>query len=688
MQSKWSASDAEAWVRKYAERGVQDDLALRTYSARLIGVVPELVMHGGGNTSVKTTMRDIDGADVEVLCIKGSGWDLATIEPQGHPAVLLQPLRRLRALSALSDEDMVNIQRRCLLDSSAPNPSVEALLHAYLPHKFIDHTHAVAACAVTDQPDAEAVCREIWGDRLAVVPYIMPGFALAKRAAEIFERHPHVEGLVLLKHGVVTFGSTAEEGYRRMIEFVGMAEDYIRSKAGDVAPISLPGRSAGPASQPPEQVLPALRGLLDRSGESAGDRAGWILDARMTDDLRKLLARPDLADLSRRGVSTPDHVIRTKGWPALLPDPGEGREDWVERAADAVAAYVGQYRAYFDRNNQRAAAAKKMLDPLPRLFLCPGIGLIGAGRSAAEARIVADLGEAWCATALRAEAIGRFEPVPESDLFDMEYWSLEQAKLGKGRRPALSGRVAVITGGAGAIGLATAQAFLALGAEVAVIDRDADGLARAAAACGGKVMTRACDVTDRAAVDAAFGAVCAQYGGLDYLVSNAGAAMTGAMSDLSEAVLRQSFEINFFSHQHAAQAAIRILRRQKSPGCLLFNVSKQALNPGEKFGAYGTSKSALMALVRQYALEHGPEGVRVNAVNPDRIRSGLLTPAMISARAAARAVDEAEYMAGNLLHAEVRADDVAQAFVSLVQLERTTGCILTVDGGNVAAMPR
>jgi NAD(P)-dependent dehydrogenase (short-subunit alcohol dehydrogenase family) len=330
------------------------------------------------------------------------------------------------------------------------------------------------------------------------------------------------------------------------------------------------------------------------------------------------------------------------------------------------------------------------------------VGLIGVGKGAADAAVTADIAEAWAQTLLAAESIGRFQPVGEADTFDMEYWSLEQAKLGKAAEKPLARQVVVVTGGAGAIGAATALAFAAEGAAVAVLDRDGEGARAVAARCGKGALALACDVTDATAVRAAFALVCAHFGGLDVVVSNAGAAWTGAMASLSDADLRACFELNFFSHQAVAQAAVAIFRLQdgrdsdgpalvegdRLGGQLLFNVSKQALNPGPNFGAYGISKAALLALMRQYAIEEGASGVRVNAINADRIRSGLLDEAMIRERAVARGVSEEAYMAGNLLGAEVRAKDVAAAFVALATLDRTTGAVLTVDGGNGAAMVR
>ena len=678
MNSSWNEADAGAAVMRYAAQGAGADLALRTYSARLLGADPRLVLHGGGNTSVKTQARDLFGEAVDVLCVKGSGWDLATIEPAGHPAVRLSPLLRLRSLAALSDEAMVNQQRLNLLDAAAPTPSVETLLHAFIPHKYIDHTHATAFLALANQPDAEALIGRLYGDRIACVPYVMPGFALARLAAEIHDAHPGIEGLALIHHGLFSFGATARQSYERMISLVSIAENHLRS--GPPAPdlLSGPRFEAAP-------VLPVLRGLLSAAVEPGGE-GRWIFDLRAGDNLLAMLDDPRLPEWAGRGVATPDHVIRTKRRPLVLASPEGDLSQWRQSAVAALADYCTAYQAYFRRNNARAGGVKRALDPLPRVVLIPGVGLVGIGRDAGEAAIAADVAIAWSETLRGAEAVGRFAPLGEADTFDMEYWSLEQAKLGKGVRRRLEGRVVLITGGAGAIGGAAARAFAGEGAQIALLDKDAVVIESLARQLGGLAL--ACDVSDPGQVKQAFDAVCRRFGGVDIVVSNAGSATTGMIADLDDAALRGSFEINFHAHQSVAQAAVRVMRAQGTGGTLLFNVSKQALNPGANFGAYGAAKAALLALMRQYALEHGAHGIRANAINPDRIRSGLLTEAMITARAASRGVDAQTYMSGNLLGEEVTADDVAQAFVFAALMRRTTGAVITVDGGNVAAMVR
>src|SRR5580704_16962899 len=677
MQSRFVTADAEATVARYAGRGVPHDLALRVYTTRLIGAEPRLVLHGGGNTSVKTRLPDLMSRDIEVLCVKGSGADMAVIEPEGLPAVRLAELRMLRARDALSDEDMVRVQRANLLDPTAPNPSVETLLHAFVPHKFVDHSHATAVLSLIDQPDGEAKAAELYDGRMGIVPYIMPGFALAKRAAEAFDAMPAAHGLVLHKHGIFTFGESAEEAYERMIEMVSLAEARLqRGRRAVFATAQLP-QSVLPLAE----AAPIVRGACALK-DAGGAHRRLVLEFRTGDAILNFVNGAEVKRYATAGVVTPDHTIRTKNWPLVLDAPQEGRAaDFAASTATAAAAFMENYRHYFERNNARCGGTKKMLDPLPRVALVPGLGLFGLGRSKKDARVAADLAEAAVSTITDAEAVGRFESISEADMFDCEYWSLEQAKLGAAKELPLAGQVA-------AIGAATAKAFAAAGAEVALLDVDAGAARTAAKAMGGAPFVVPCDVTNASSVQAAFAKIAAAFGGVDTVVSNAGAAWQGRIGDVDEAVLRASFELNFYGHQRVAQAAVRIMLAQGTGGCLLFNTSKQAINPGPNFGPYGLPKAATLFLARQYALDHGVDGIRANAVNADRIRSGLLTDAMIAERAKARGLSETEYMSGNLLGREVTAQDVAQAFLAQALALKTTADVTTVDGGNIAAALR
>jgi rhamnose utilization protein RhaD (predicted bifunctional aldolase and dehydrogenase)/NAD(P)-dependent dehydrogenase (short-subunit alcohol dehydrogenase family) len=685
MKSAWVERDAKHAVDHYGKAGVDADLALRIYSTRLLGRQPQLVLHGGGNTSLKTTARDLLGEQVAVLHVKGSGWDMGAIEPAGMPPVRIEPLRTLRARDVLTDDDMARLLRATLLDPQSPSPSVETLLHAFVPAKFVDHTHSTAVLSLIDQPNAAELCAEVYGSRLGFVPYIMPGFALAKAAAQVFDKNPKVEGLILDKHGIFTFGETAREAYERMIEMVTLVEARLQKNRKSVfAEAKLP-----PQVAPRSNIAPILRGACtqrDAGGEGAHKRL--ILEFRVSDAIINYVNGKEVARYAAAGVLTPDHAIRTKSRPLIVPAPEAGKHDDFKAAAHKCARqFIDDYKAYFERNKNRASGAV-MHDPLPRVVLVPGLGLFGLGTSANDARIAADIAQAAVEGITDAEAIGRFTSISEADMFDIEYWSLELAKLGQRNTLPLAGHVAVITGAGGAIGSATAKAFAAAGAEVALLDIDVAAAIEQAKAIGGAAIGIKCDVTDSKSVRDAFNQVNATFGGIDLVVSNAGAAWQGKIGEVDEAILRESFELNFFAHQKVAQAAVKIMLAQGTGGCLLFNVSKQAVNPGANFGPYGLPKAATLFLVRQYALDYGADGIRANAVNADRVRSGLLTDDFIKRRSQARGLSEKDYMTGNLLAREVTAQDVAQAFLAQALALKTTADVTTVDGGNIAAALR
>jgi rhamnose utilization protein RhaD (predicted bifunctional aldolase and dehydrogenase)/NAD(P)-dependent dehydrogenase (short-subunit alcohol dehydrogenase family) len=684
MKSAWVDRDAETIIAQGAKSGIDRDFALRIYTTRLLGRDPKLVLHGGGNTSLKQVMRDRLGEETEILRIKATGADMASVDVAGMPAVRIAPLRKLRQLTDITDDELVGIERASLIDPAAANPSVEIMLHAFLPHKFIDHTHATAVLSVIDQPDGERKCADVFAGRLAFVPYAMPGFGLAKKAIEVFERARPSDGLILSKHGIVTFGATAREAYERMIEMVSLAETFIAQRRQSVA-AAPPRKHAELAA-----VAPILRGACsekDKAIEGAWRRL--IIEFRATDAVLAFLNGRDLARLSQAGVVTPDHTIRTKNWPLVLlaAEPGK-LADFSRAVHDGLAHFAERYHRYFQHHNSRAGSTKHELDPLPRVVMVPGLGLFGLGRNKRDAEIAADIAEAWVEGVGDAEAVGRFESISEAEMFDCEYWPLEQAKLGARKELPLAGQIAAITGAAGAIGVATAKAFAAAGAEVALLDVNFAAASEQAKAVGPSALPLVCDVTSAASVRAAFDAVASAFGGVDIVVSNAGAAWQGRIGEVDEDIMRKSFELNFYGHQRVAQAAVKIMLAQGIGGCLLFNVSKQAVNPGPNFGPYGIPKAAAMALMRQYALDYGSDGIRANAVNADRIRSGLLTGDFIKERAKARGVSEKDYMSGNLLGREVTADDVAQAFLHQALALKTTADVTTVDGGNIAAAMR
>jgi len=682
IQNLWNDADAAEYVTKHHD----PDIALRVYTSHLLGREPRLVLHGGGNTSVKTIATDLFGNKVAVLRVKGSGWNLSSIEPGGLPAVRLEPLLRLEQLEQLSDESMVNYLRTNLMDSAAPTPSVETLLHAFLPHKYVDHSHALDVLALVDQEDCENLARRAFGNRVGYVPYIMPGFLLAKAAASQYRRDPQVEGLLLSKHGLVSFGDTARESYARTVELNNLAADFVQKnrRRSVFIPLAQPGKEI--ANQ--ADIAPILRGCLANAIEKDSPKR-WILDFRCSDLIQAFVNGKGLTEYANRGTITPDYLIRTKASPLILPFPEAGAlEEFRCETANAVADYIGGYRTYFERHNSQRNMAEFPLDPVPRITLVRGCGLFGIGKSAEEAAVVADLAETWVDTVSAAEAIGRFRSLDENEQLAMEYWPLEQAKLRTICEPRLAGHVVLVTGGAGTIGSAIGRAFAREGAEVAIADLNGEKAAAVARASKRTALGAFCDVANAESVRSLFDRICKRFGGVDIVVSNAGAAWSGPIATLTDDLLRKSFELNFFAHQLVAQNAVRVMRVQKTGGAILFNISKQAINPGPNFGAYGIPKAATLALARQYALEHGHDKIRVNAVNADRIRSGLLTDDMIRSRAQARGISEKDYLSGNLLEWEVTAEDVAQAFVHHALAMKTTGNVTTVDGGNVAAFLR
>jgi len=687
VQNKWNDDTAKEFVVAAGQDPANRELALRVYTSQLIGGDLNLVLHGGGNTSCKLERPDIFGNPEEVLHVKGSGWDLGVIEAAGLPGVRLQPLLKLRALSALSDEDMVNLQRANLLDSTSPNPSVETLLHAFLPHKYVDHTHASAMLALANLPNVDSVVKEIFGGRLVCVPFIMPGFELAKAAAEIFDANPDAEGLLLINHGHFAFGESAKQSYDRLIAHTNEVKAWLENTSRQV-PAQAIGYSEGMDNKA-AGILPMLRGIIgDRTAAFTGSPDGPmpVMNLRSGENVQAFLARDDLATLSCRGVATPDHVIRTKNYPVMIT--ADIMAGGREAVAMAVDDYITEYTAYFDKNNARLGRVKTMLNPTPNLAWIEGVGVVGISANAKAAAAASDLAAQNMNVMTNGEACGGFHPVSAEQLFDMEYWSLEQAKLGKGKPPVLQGRVVMITGGGGAIGLATAQSFAALGANIFIVDLEQTALDAALKTLGAGHSGITMDITERRASESAVDACIRTFGGLDILVSNAGAAWTGEMSELPDETLRKSFELNFFAHQAFAKAAAKLFTEQGRGGQILFNVSKQAVNPGKGFGAYGIPKAATLFLLRQLALELGPKGVRVNGINADRVRSGLLDADFVAERAKARGIDEDTYMAGNLLRREVEAKHVGDAFVALALADRTTAHVMTVDGGNIEAALR
>ena len=677
MKNNWSNSDSKKYIRKYKNLGYSKDLALRVYTTRLLGRNSELVLHGGGNTSVKTSIKDIDGKKYEVLCVKGSGWNMEEIEPEGLPAVKLDPLLSLKKKKYLSDQDMVSYQKRNLINIKSPNPSVETFLHAFLPFKYVDHTHADAILKVTNRPGGLNFCKKIFGNKVAIVPYVMPGFMLSKKVNEIYSKNPKINCLILMNHGIFTFSNDAKEAYSLMIKYVSQSEKAIKKlkvkKIKQIKNYSTKFKA--------HEIAPIIRGLSSNNNDQK-----FIVNYRLNKDLKYFMNGKNVRSYSSKGTATPDHVIRVKPFPLIItPKKNSSINDFKITAKKAFSNYRKKYINYFNTNKNKVKGKKVMLDTSPRIVFVQNVGMFSIGKDLNGAKIAGDLANTNAKVISSVEETSSYKFIPEKDFFDVEYWSLEQAKIKKAKK-LLEGNVVVITGSTGAIGFETYKIFKSYGAEVVLLDYNLQRIKNLQSKV--KELCIHCDVRNKKNVKKAFDQICEKYGGVDILISNAGTAVSGSIAEIDDKILRQSFEDNFFSHQNCASETIKIMKKQNTGGCLLFNISKQSVNPGKNFGPYGLPKSALLSLCKQYAVDYGSYGIRSNGVNADRIRSGLMTDKMIKSRAKARRVSTDNYMRGNLLLNEVKTEDVAKAFFHLAISKKTTGAILTVDGGNIAASLR
>tara|TARA_B110000444_G_scaffold90697_1_gene85725 strand:+ start:66047 stop:68071 length:2025 start_codon:yes stop_codon:yes gene_type:complete len=674
MKNLFKDKEIKKIVKSYKKLGVCQDLAERIYTSRLLGSNKNLVMHGGGNTSVKSETKDIDGTNHKIIYIKGSGSDLESIEHNGFPAVKINPLKKLMMKKFITDEQMVDFIKKNLINTSSPNPSVETLVHSTIEEKFVDHTHSNAILEITDQPNGLKLCKDLFGNNLLIIPYVMPGYLLAKKIHSIYRPDNNIHGLILFRHGIFTFGNTAKLSYDRMIKNVNIAESYLKKiknkKLKKVKDKNIVKHTS--------EISNIIRGYLCKN-------QNYILTYRKNKKILSDINTHNIAKFLNKGVITPDHVIRTKPFPLVINiNNCNNIMDITKKIKLSIIQYKNNYIRYFKKFNI-SKNNYNMLDPIPQIILIQNIGMFSIGKSLKEANINADVSEMSIKTIIRIEEKSSFQSIPKKDIFDVEYWSLEQAKLNKPKKN-LSGKIVLITGGAGTIGLATAAKFYEEGAEVIIIDKDKDNIEELNKK--NKFQSYVCDVTNRSSVSRVLRDISLVYGGIDIVISNAGSAFQQSIAEISDKDLKKSFEINFFSHQIIASESIKIMNAQNNGGCLLFNISKQAINPGKDFGAYGSSKSALLSLCKQYALEHGKDGIRSNGVNADRIESGLLTKQMIKKRAKARGVTVENYLKGNLLHKRVFPEDVANAFYNLAIAEKTTAAVLTVDGGNIEASLR
>ncbi|MCK6553753.1 bifunctional aldolase/short-chain dehydrogenase [Candidatus Binatia bacterium] len=701
MQSQWSEADAarcsERWSPRYG-----DDLALRTYASRLLGAHDDLVLHGGGNTSVKTSRTDVLGETVAAIFVKASGRDLATIEPEGHCGLDLGYLRRLRALPELDDDAMANQLRTHLLDARSPTPSVETLVHAFVPEKFVDHSHADAILALTNVRNGERAVRAALGDETVVLSYVRPGFQLARAVADAYEAHPGWRAMVWMHHGIMTWGPTARISYETMIEMVTRAEEWL-GRQGAARPAVASTAAVAAAHERLAAVAPVLRGALAKpSGDPDRPYRRVIVRPLITPEVLAFVDSPQGRGLALTPPLTSDHLIRTKAFPLWIDAP---RFDDLDALAAtlraAVRRYAGEYRAYVDRHAARLPPGIARFDALPRVVLVPGLGALCAGNDVDAATIALEVTAHTLAVKSRIGAIGAYEGLPEAELFDMEYHAFQHAKLARSEAP-LRGHVAMVTGAAGAIGSGIVQTLLEQGAHVAVTDLPGPALDEAVAdfraAFGEWVLGVPLDVTDGASVAGAFAAVSRAWGGVDLLVVNAGLAHVAALTELDIEAFRRLERVNVEGTVLAIAEAARHFRRQGTGGDIVLVSTKNVFAPGARFGAYSATKAAAHQLARIASLELAEYDVRVNMVAPDAVfahgarRSGLWA-AVGPERMRARGLDEAGleeyYRTRNLLKARVTAEHVGRAVLYFATRQTpTTGATLPVDGGLPDATPR
>ena len=684
MRNRWEDRDV---------RGLQPLDAL-VYRSRLLGAEASLGLLGGGNTSLKCREPDLSGRPQDVLWVKGSGSDLRTCTARHFAPLPLEPLRRLTRGERMRDEEMVAFLERCCLQPRAPRPSIETLLHAFIPHAAVDHTHADAILSLTNTTRGRALIRQVLGDTLLWIPYIQPGFAMARRVFDAYRRTPTAQGAVLEQHGLMTWGPDGRTSYARTIRYVTQAERFLAAqRRGRVWSVS-----AGERLTPSQQLtvvrrwLPAIRGVISRERRV-------LLQWTATPDVLEFVNARQMPQVSQVGPATPDHMLRTKRLPLVI---GVNGRSVAARAPEAVVRalerYARAHARYFARHRH---PGQQMLNPYPRVILIPGFGMLTTGQDATEAEQVADVFRHAMAIMRNASTVGRYTSVSEREAFEVEYWPLELYKLSLAPpEPELARHVGLITGSAGGIGRAIARHLVERGASVAVTDVDGPKALRLAEELNALAGRRRAlgipmDVTSESSIERALDAVARTFGGVDLLVSNAGVASVAPVEHLPLSAWERSFAVNATGHFLVSRAVIRWLRAQGLGGSIVFIASKNVLAPGRDFGAYSAAKAAQTQLARILAIEHGEHGIRVNTVNPDGVFDGSgLWETIRADRAKTYGIApsrlEAYYRQRNLLKVTVRPEDVAEAVGFLVsqRASKTTGCLLAVDGGLREAFPR
>ncbi len=648
------------WKAEEAKKCKSDLLKLRVYTSRLLGSNEDLVMHGGGNTSVKIKETNLFGEEEEILYVKGSGWDLGTIEAAGFAPVKMSTLLKMAELKAMSDMEMVKYQRMAMTDPGAPNPSVEAVLHAIIPYTFVDHTHADAVVTVTNSPGGKERIEEIYGKKMMIIPYVMPGFVLAKKINQMTKGidWDQLDGLILMNHGVFTFDNDAKASYEKMIKIVSKAENYLSTKKAYLPK----GSAVGKVNT--LQVAEIRREVAKIWGKPILAR----VDNSPTSNAFSKLS--SVKKITNRGPLTPDHIIRTKRNPVVLSD--QFQKD--------LQKYVEDYKAYFKQYKQ---PGQTLLDPAPRWAILPKTGSLYFGPTAKHTAIINDLAIHTKKAISQAEKLGGWSPLGKADLFEMEYWSLEQAKLKKGgsSKP-MEGRIALVTGAASGIGKACVESLVKAGAVVGALDIDPSIRKTFPQP---EVLGIQCDVTKGKDLQGAIEEIVTKFGGLDMLISCAGIFPKSARIEaMDDKVWQKSLDINVSSHQKLLQLCLPYLKLGFDPS-VVFIGSKNVAAPGPGAAAYSVAKAGLAQLARVAALELGELGIRINTIHPNAVYdTAIWTDEVLKARAKNYGLSVKAYKTNNVLKQEVTSNDVAELAITMLgkTFSKITGAQVPIDGGN------
>jgi rhamnulose-1-phosphate aldolase/alcohol dehydrogenase len=694
METRTTGTTQNLWDERRAED--LSELEALAYRSNLLGADRKVANYGGGNTSTKAKERDHAGRQVDVLWVKGSGSDLATIEAGQFTGLKLDEVLPLEEREEMSDEEMVDYLASCQLRPDMPRGSIETLLHAFVPYPQVDHTHPDAINMICCSEGGESLAAECFGDEAVWIPYIRPGFTLSKQVGEAVKTNPDAKFVLLAKHGLVTWGDTHQESYGRTIEAINRAARFVAGRAGE----PFGGKKGEPPA--PErreallaEVLPALRGALS-SGTDAPSHKILRADFSSEDILTFVCAR-DSKVLSQVGAACPDHLVRTKVRPLWVHfDPqSEGAEELVERLREGVARYREDYEAYFSRHEE---ADEEMFDPNPRVVFIEGLGLVAAAKNAKEANLSRDFAYRAINVMRGAHALGGYVSLTEEESYAVEYWPLELYKLTLAPPPdELAGTVGFVTGGAGGIGSAIARSLASRGACVVVCDLDAEGAGEVAQGLPEPGIPARADVTDEDEVAGAYRRAVLEYGGVDVVVSNAGLASSAPIEETSVEMWDKNHAVLAKGYFLVAREAFRTMKEQGVGGSIVFVASKNAMAAGKNASAYSSAKAAELHLARCLAEEGGPERIRVNTVNPDAVLQGsrIWGSEWRQERASAYGIEPEEledyYRKRNVLKVNVLPENIAEAvlhFASEARSSRSTGNVLNVDGGVKDAYPR